>query len=62
MAMTLAQARAAIGHKVRYHPPIAGATDRTEVGVISSVNDRYVFVAYGRGGTQATRPEDLELM
>jgi hypothetical protein len=63
MAMTLAQAKAKIGAKVRYHPPGANTTARTEDGRISSVNDRYVFVIYVGGmGAKATRPDDLELL
>jgi len=38
-------------------------TDRAEDGVITSVNDRYVFVRYrGWGGSKATSPEDLTLL
>lgn len=34
---------------------------KVEMGVITSVNDTYVFVRYvGRWQSQATRPEDLE--
>ncbi len=62
--MTLDEARACIGHLVRYTPTIGAP----EVGEIVSVNDEYVFVRYvnGRGGwktqSEATRPEDLEEM
>lgn len=57
--MTLEEAREHIGHGVVYstHP---GEADG---GVITSVNDSFVFVRYGRNGTaKATRPGCLTLM
>ena len=56
--MTLEEARQHIDRAVIYRtegqPP--------EDGVITSVNDAYVFVRYrGWGGSKATRAEDLEL-
>lgn len=63
MAMTIEQARAKIGARVRYHPPGAETALIDEDGRISSVNDRYVFVIYQGGmGAKATRPDDLELL
>lgn len=56
--MTLDEARASIGAAVFYfsrHTP-------TERGVITGVNDRYVFVRYrGDRFPKATAPELLEL-
>lgn len=59
--MTLDDARQHIGHGVvyrpRHYPP------DTEQGVITSVNDTYVFVRYGTNThSKATRPEQLELL
>lgn len=54
--MTLDEARAHIGNKVVYRH--AGVP---EEGVVTSVNDHYVFVRYGGNvGSQATRADDLE--
>ena len=56
--MTLEQAAKAIGRKVVYRPTVG----KPESGVITSVNDTFVFVRYDRYVTSAaTRPEDLEL-
>lgn len=47
-----------VGRSVVY-TPYAGA--KTEDGVITSVNDDYVFVRYGADkNSKATRPEDLK--
>jgi hypothetical protein len=47
-----------IGRSVVY-TPYEGA--KTEDGVITGVNDQYVFVRYGADkGSKATRPEDLK--
>lgn len=61
--MTLDEARARIGKRVRY----VREKDFPAIGEITSVNDTYVFVRYrNRGGwgwetqSKATRPEDLE--
>lgn len=57
--MTLDEARQSIGSGVVFR---GGASSEDEDGVITSVNDTYVFVRYG--GDQhgkATRPEDLTL-
>ena len=36
--------------------------DQNELGVITSVNETYVFVRYGNDiNSKATRPEDLKL-
>ncbi len=57
--MTLNEARRHVGHGVVYRT----AHGPTEQGVITSVNDAYVFVRYGTdAGSQATRPEQLELL
>ena len=55
--MSIDEARASIGLLVIYRrknrPP--------DQGVITSVNDRYVFVRYGsQVGSAATNPADLE--
>jgi hypothetical protein len=56
--VTLKEARDHIGAGVIYHPGRADAED----GVITSVNDHYVFVRYGSGGTSAaTEPAALTL-
>lgn len=59
--MTLAEARQLIGRTVIYRrwPVTAGPSD---IGVITSVNDTYVFVRY-RSDThsKATDPRDLTL-
>jgi len=61
--MTLDEARARIGHKVAYRDYDYNGMDIVAVlteGVITSVNDRYVFVRYGADmHSKATRPEDL---
>ena len=58
--MTLDEAREHIGDKVTYHYP---GSDRTDEGVITSVNHRFVFVRYGSDyGSQATAAERLELL
>jgi hypothetical protein len=60
--MTLDEARAHIGDGVIYHSCGCEA-DRDEEGVITSVNDRFVFVCYGvQGGGVATDPADLTLL
>ncbi len=46
-----------LGRKVIYHSP---GGDKVEEGVITSFNDRFVFVRYGSNTTSAaTRREDL---
>jgi hypothetical protein len=60
--MTLSEARAHVGDAVTYHP-YAPELDPAEEGVITSVNDRYVFVRYGAGeGSKATSPGLLTLL
>lgn len=57
--MTLAEARQHVGHGVVYRPRRGDAED----GVITSVNDHWVFVRYGAVGTsKATDPARLELL
>lgn len=57
--MTLAEAASAIGRRVIYRPTVGPA----EPGVITSVNETFVFVRYDSSKhSAATRPEDLELM
>lgn len=57
--MTLDEAREHIGDAVVYHP-YAPDLDPVEQGVITSVNDRYVFVRYGsQVMSAATAPELL---
>lgn len=51
-----------IGSKVTYIPLHANGNaqhEDCEGGVISSWNDKFIFVNYGTGHSQATRPEDL---
>ena len=58
--MTLEEARNRIGEMVVYTPFEGCSKDQLEIGYITSVNDKYVFVRYGsRQNSQATRPEDL---
>ena len=50
------------GSKVTYVPPHANGNashPSCEGGTISSWNDHYVFVNYGKGTNAATRSEDL---
>ena len=54
--MTLDEAEAAIGRTVIYRP----TGGPPELGVITSVNEEFVFVRYGmQAGSQATRSQDL---
>lgn len=58
--MTLDEARGLIGQQVVYRAPHIGQTEAGEQGVVTSVNDTYVFVRYGTHLTaQATPPERL---
>ena len=58
--MTLEEARAHIGAGVVYDPKFGLPK---EDGVITSVNDTYVFVRYSvQGRGIATYPEDLSLL
>lgn len=60
--MTLDEARSHVGRPVVYRAP-RSMHRLPGHGVITSVNDTYVFVRYGTdSGSQATRPEDLELL
>ena len=55
--MSIDEARGAIGLLVVYRRK----GQRPDQGVITSVNDRYVFVRYGsQVGSAATNPADLE--
>lgn len=56
--MTLAEAREHIGHGVVYNP----RPDLAEDGVITSVNDHWVFVRYTQWESKATNPADLHLL
>lgn len=52
--MTLDEARQSIGQLVVYHP---SADEPVEQGVVTSVNDYYVFVRYGSDvHSKATAP------
>jgi hypothetical protein len=60
--MTLEKARQSIGMGVVYIPFPGCSKEQYEYGVITSVNDRFVFVRYGRDIiSKATRPDDLKL-
>ena len=49
-----------IGSKVTYIPNHAkDDSSQWEGGTISSWNDQYIFVNYGKGTNAATRPQDL---
>lgn len=55
--MTVEEAEAAIGERVHY----TGSNREMEYGVITSTNDRFVFVRYGTHKcSMATIPADLE--
>jgi hypothetical protein len=57
--MTLDEAKAYLGSKVAYLPRVG----EPEHGVITGVNDTYVFVLYlGDRTAKATRPADLKLL
>jgi len=57
--MTIEQARENIGRRVTYNP---GWEELIEYGVITSVNDVFVFVRYGNDiNSKATNPELLKL-
>ena len=59
--MTLEEARNNIGRYVVYIPFNGCSDNQKELGVITSVNDTYVFVRYGDDlHSKATRPEDLK--
>lgn len=57
--MTIDEARANIGNGVVYRPPHGLAAEQ---GVITSVNDHWVFVRYGISGSKATDPMWLSLL
>jgi hypothetical protein len=59
--MTIDEARGRIGDGVLWLPR-GGSADYAEEGTITSVSDRWAFVDYGRGVSQATDPADLELL
>ncbi len=63
--MTLDEARALVGKGVVYRPDDDGGykptARRREQGVVTSVNDIWVFVRYGSDHhSKATSPRDLE--
>lgn len=59
--MTLEEAKNNIGRYVTYIPFQGCSKDQHELGVITSVNETYVFVRYGNDiNSKATRPEDLK--
>jgi hypothetical protein len=49
-----------IGRSVIYREPGDFPGRKVEAGVITSVNEKYVFVRYGGVTSAATRREDLE--
>lgn len=53
--MTLDEARSHVGNAVIYKP----FDGRVEQGVITSVNDHYVFVRYGADGHSKATPPRL---
>lgn len=53
------------GLPVVYLPTFLAGKDieDNQLGIVSSVNDTYAFVRYGKSqGSQATKPEDLYLL
>ena len=60
--MTLEQARNNIGCYVTYIPFKGCDKSQYEIGIITSVNEKYVFVRYGNNlHSKATRAEDLKI-
>lgn len=60
--MTLKDARKNIGRYVTYTPYEGCPKEQLELGVITSVNNNYVFVRYGNDiNSKATYPEHLKL-
>jgi len=61
--ISMAQARDHIGDGVVYYPDPGIPSERAEQGVITSVNDAWVFVRYGDNtGSKATSPANLVLL
>lgn len=59
--MTLDEARELVGCKVVYRSLHLSVSEQGDEGVITSVNDTWVFVRYGsQTGSQATSPTMLE--
>ncbi|MEG1565367.1 MAG: hypothetical protein RR342_01330 [Bacilli bacterium] len=59
--MTLEQARNNVGRGVVYIPYKDCPKSQIEYGTITSVNDSYVFVRYGKDlHSKATRADDLK--
>ncbi len=59
--LTIGDADRNIGNRVRYVPP--WQSDYSEIGVITEVQDPYVFVRYDWDSTaKATNPRDLTLI
>lgn len=59
--MTLEEARKNIGRIVVYTPFKGCDESQLQYGEITSVNNKFVFVRYGRKiHSEATRPEDLK--
>ena len=59
--MTLEEAKNNIGRYVTYTPFQGCSKNQYELGVITGVNETYVFVRYGNDiNSKATRPEDLK--
>lgn len=60
--MTLEEANDNIGCEVKYAPYKGCSKEECEYGIITSVNDFYVFVKYrGDFFAKATRPESIQL-
>lgn len=60
--MTLEEATRNIGTYVTYIPFKGCDKSQYEFGIITSVNDRYVFVRYGNDlHSKATNPENLKI-
>lgn len=59
--MTLQEASQSIGRKVIYTPFENCDNKYLEYGVITSTNDKYVFIRYGNDvNSKSTRAEDLK--
>lgn len=48
-----------VGETVTYIPRHSNEYSDRELGKVTSINDKFVFVDYGYGTSQATMPENL---
>ena len=62
--MTIEQAKESIGASVKYIPaPYSDTIVPSDFGIITSVNDSFVFVRYDKDiHSKATKPKDLRFV